>query len=942
MMPTPSGPSAFQHLHPSVQEWVRARGWTSATPIQEMAWPVLARGGDALLVAPTGTGKTEAALFPLLGERLDRPSPPVSLIYVTPLRALNRDLEGRIASLVKALGLRAGVRHGDTPGSVRTRQAKDPPDVLITTPETLQLLITGKLLRRGMVSVQTVVVDEVHELASSDRGAQLMVTLERLDTVAGRPVRRIGLSATVGNPREMAQYLSPHREATVLHVPSPRSIELEVRMGGEGAITVSADLRASLKVDQELFEALLSVHRAIREHRSTLVFVNTRPTAEALAARLRRLDPELPIAVHHGSLSREVREEAENAFREGSLRALVATSSLELGIDVGVADHVVQFGSPHQVSRLLQRVGRSGHRQDAISAGTIIALDEEDLEEAAVLSRRALDGKVEEIRVRHRNRLALAQQLVALLRADGEVPSAESLRLLRRAVPTRDLSDAETADLVSFLERLGSVRERGGRLAPSRGTLQRFYATLSLIPEEKTYSLRDLGTRRILGTLDERFVVTQILARPDFLFLLHGTTWRVVEFRESELLVEAVQEIGAEPRWVGEDIPVPVEVAQEIGRRRREGSEEDLPLSGPARARLRERFARLRSLEAVPTDRTITVEIHHRLAVIGSCFGTRINTTLATLLAGRATERLGGRVDVQLIEPTWIVLSLPEVPPQGVLEDLFRISPDEVGPLLRRWVPSGMEYQWTFATVARKFGLLPLSADARRLRTLEPLLEANRETPLGLEALEKTLHEQFDPEGTARIFRDLAEGRLGLAFPSMSAPTLGRDVLDRLNWQRVADQPPPTLLRAVRERLDQETLLLVCIRCGFQRSVTPRSFREGGGSPCLICHSALSAVFSPRREADVRLFTRYVQAKRKGKYRQRLTAEQRRLVEAAYLSADLLLTSGFRALQALAARGIGPEKARQILLNPSRPEEQFLGEVIRAERAYAQTRAFWD
>ncbi|EQD50802.1 protein containing DNA/RNA helicase, partial [mine drainage metagenome] len=232
-------------------------------------------------------------------------------------------------------------------------------------------------------------------------------------------------------------------------------------------------------------------------------------TAESLAARIHLLAPDVRLAVHHGSLSRQVREETEESFRQGKLQVLIATSSLELGIDVGTVDHVVQFGSPHQASRLLQRVGRAGHRMGEVSSGTVIGLDDEDLEEAMVLSRRALTREVEEIRVRRRNRLAMAQQIVASLRAEGEMPLEPLLNCLRRAVPVRDLTDAEVEALVGFLQELGSLRREGSRIRPGRGTLTRFYQALSLIPEEKTYPLRDLGTRKLLGTLDERFVVTQ-------------------------------------------------------------------------------------------------------------------------------------------------------------------------------------------------------------------------------------------------------------------------------------------------------------------------------------------------------------------------------------------------------------------------------------------------
>ncbi|MCI4355206.1 MAG: DEAD/DEAH box helicase, partial [Thermoplasmata archaeon] len=573
--------------------------------------------------------------------------------------------------------MRVGVRHGDTSAGERLRQSRRPPDLLLTTPETLQILLVGVRLREGLRGVRTVVIDELHELAPSDRGAQLALTLERLDEFVGRPVRRIGLSATVGNPEEVARFLSPAPRVVEVRVAQqPRRMTIDAEIPPRIPREIDPALRTELKADDVLFGGLVAVEEAIRSHRTTLVFVNTRPTAEGLAVRLQRLAPDLPVAVHHGSLSREVREEAEVAFREGRLRGLVATSSLELGIDVGVVDLVVQFGSPHQAGRLLQRVGRSGHRLDREVHGIVVSFDAEDLEEAAVLARRALAGEIEPTRWRTRNRLAVAQQIVAALRAQGTADPATLAACLRRAAPAHDITDPEWEALLAYMAELGSLKNDPGSLRPSRATLHRFYETLSLIPDERTYRLRDIATRRLIGTLDERFVLTQILSSPTEIFLLHGRTWKVVEHRDGELLVETVSEIGQEPRWVGEDLPVPFEVAQEIGRLRRIGDLVAYPLTPEGRARLAERIAARPTDVASPDDTTVTVTAQGRLAIFGACFGTRTNDTLALAAAGLLTARLGARVEVVAVEPTWIVLGLPIATDGDALAQAFAIPPE--------------------------------------------------------------------------------------------------------------------------------------------------------------------------------------------------------------------------------------------------------------------------
>jgi ATP-dependent helicase Lhr and Lhr-like helicase len=943
-------PPPLEGIDPRIADSVGRRGIRVYTEIQRLALPVLGTDSDALFISPTGTGKTEAALLPLLSQRLADPSPPIALLYVTPLRALNRDLEHRLVALVKDIGLTAAVRHGDTTTSARLAQSRAPPDLLLTTPETLQILLVGQRLREGLRNVRTVIVDEIHELVGSDRGAQLGLTLERLDAWTGRRVRRIGLSATIGNPDDVARFLSPSpRTISVRSAREPRDLVLTARWAPEETAPLSEEMVRDLKADAPLRRGLRAVEEEIRAHRTTLVFVNTRPTAEGLAARLNLLAPDLAVAVHHGSLSREVREEAEKAFRDGQLRALVATSSLELGIDIGVVDHVVQFGSPHQVGRLLQRVGRSGHRSDRTIHGVVLSLDDDDLEEATVLARRADGGQVEPASWRTRNRLAAAQQIVATLRAEGSVDRERIVRVLGNAASVRDLAPHEWDELFGYLVSLGLAKWVNGRLTSGRGTLHRFYASLSLIPDERTYRLRDIATRRTIGTLDERFVLTQILAQPEEIFLLHGRTWKVVEYRDGELLVETVSEIGQEPRWAGEDLPVPFDVAQEIGRLRREGDFGEYPISSADRGRLERRREAAMTADALPTDRTVTVTARGRIVVYGACFGTRTNETLALAAAGLLTSRLGARTEVVAVEPTWFVLELPVAVDGPTLVDAFSIEPGSLRPLVERLVPSGLDYRWVFLAVARKLGVLPNSADPRDLRTLEPLLEAARTTPLGEEVLEKTLHDRFDVAHGESVLEAVRSGAIRVL---VSAPSsLSDGPLERLQWRTLPDTPPPTLLKAVRERLEKESLVLVCLRCGFVRTTTPARYRAEGGSRCLLCRGSLSAVLSPRRMEEVDRLSRYAKEKWKppkrgsvrGKRRERAPSpELEALVRTGYTSAELVAHYGERALFALAARGIGPETARRLLMRLYRDDDAFFTEILRSERSYAKTRAFWD
>src|SRR6266571_3911306 len=352
------GADTFASLSATVRTLLRELGVEGPTAPQQAAIPQILAGHDVLIISPTGSGKTEAALLPL-----------------------NRDMQRRIEWWAQKLGIRVEIRHGDTPQSARRRQAVKPPDLLVTTPETLQAILPAKILRTHLRWVRHVIIDEVHQLAKDRRGIQLTVALERLREVAGK-FQRIGLSATVGNPKEVAALFGGESPLEVVQVAPPKQMEYRVEWPKPN--DEDFELARELFISPEVAASLTFMQDSIDEHRSSLVFVNSRTNAELLSSRFGML--KAPVGVHHGSLPREAREKAETAFKSGELKALVATSTLELGIDIGSVDHAIQYMSPRQATSLVQRVGRAGHTLARTSKGTIVAVSADDvLESLAVI-----------------------------------------------------------------------------------------------------------------------------------------------------------------------------------------------------------------------------------------------------------------------------------------------------------------------------------------------------------------------------------------------------------------------------------------------------------------------------------------------------------------------------------------------------------------------------
>ncbi len=563
--------NGFRGLRPELLRLLDEAGIDAPSDIQTKAIPRIMEGDNVLVVAPTGVGKTESAVLPIFHRILEDNPDPVCFLYITPLRALNRDMLQRFESWGDELGIKVAVRHGDTTQSERAKQVRKPPHMLITTPETLQVMLTGSRLREMLSNVRFVVVDEIHELASDERGAQMSIGLERLERYAPG-FQRIGISATVSNPREVADFLAGPHEATIVKVPMPKNVDISLHLVKPSR----EDRRMAVKLScsPELAGAIRRILDYIDTSNSMLIFVNTREAAEGMASRIAMLGRE-EVGVHHGSLSKEIRESMEDSFKAGELKALICTSSLELGIDIGSIDTVIQYNSPRQVSRFTQRIGRSGHGLGRTSRGILMCTSIDEAMESAIIARRAGFDLTEPIEVRENPRSVLANQLT-IMTLEHRWKIDEAFGLVRQAYPFRTLSREQFDRVLESLVATGTVAIEGSEIR-AHGARHYFLENISMIPDTRTFRIRDAVTRRWIGVLDEKFVVNHLGTGATF--IMKGLSWKVEEIEDRDILVSGIKDVAPLPSWVGEEIPVPYEVAQEVGRFRVDLAETE-PIDG--------------------------------------------------------------------------------------------------------------------------------------------------------------------------------------------------------------------------------------------------------------------------------------------------------------------------------------------------------------------------
>ena len=787
---------------PRTRDWFTG-AFAGPTPAQEQAWPAIASGEHVLISAPTGSGKTLAAFLYAI-DRLAQ-NPPIenprdrriSLVYVSPLKALSYDIDRNLRTPLRGIGadLRVAVRTGDTPQKERQQMLRDAPDILITTPESLYLMLTGRA-QSLFEGARWCIVDEIHAVASTKRGAHLALTLERLTQAAGTDVQRIGLSATQNPLEEVGRFMvGPRRQCRIVDTGVRKELDLKIHVPVESMVEPDDTPSPSLDpldggeaTRRSIWPAIYpELVELIEAHKSTILFVNNRRGAERLAIRLNDLAEKEIARSHHGSLAREERTVVEEMLKAGELPCLVATSSLELGIDMGAVDLVIQVESPKSVARGLQRIGRAGHSVGDVSRGRIFPKFRADLLECAVVARRMRDAQIETTVVPRNALDVLAQQIVAIAAAapdDQPVNVDDLYALISRTYSYGELPRAQLENVLDMLDgrypsqEFAELRPRivwdriAGTIRARPGARQLAVTNAGTIPDRGLFAVTLPDGRRV-GELDEEMVYE---ARPGQTFLLGATTWRIEEIGRDRVIVTPAPGLpGAVPFWKGDTLGRPKELGEAIGAFARwavdqpaEVLEHDYDLDERAARNLLEFLAeQQQATRVIPSDRAIVVERFRdeigdwRLCVL-TPFGGRVHAAWSLALSARIREEVGLESDA-IYSDDGIIIHLPdaEEPPSA---DLVLLAPDEIEDLVVAELGSSALFGARFRENAGRSLLIPRARPGKRTPLWQQRLKAQSllevakkygDFPVILETYRECLRDVLDVPGLVELLTRL-------------------------------------------------------------------------------------------------------------------------------------------------------------------------------------------
>jgi ATP-dependent Lhr-like helicase len=891
----------------------KSLGFDSVTEIQKQAIPEILQEKNCLIIAPTGSGKTECATIPIFSKLKTRKIPnKIKALYITPLRALNRDIFKRIIKYAENEELKIEIRHGDTSQANRKRIADNPPDILITTPETLVNLLSQKKHLEALSDLEWVIVDEVHELLASERGSQLSLSLERLQLNTKNEIHRIGLSATVGNPEEAGYFLvGSKRKFELIHDTSLRNYDVDV-----------------VFVDGIMDDVAVEIIQYIKKQNITspvLLFTNSRGESERLSSILKQ-KPSLNVELHHGSLSRQVREETEDILRQGKSSIVVCTSSLELGLDIGSVELVIHYGSPRQVSKFMQRIGRSKHNRGDSARGLIITENADDEFEIQAIIERIKEGSIEEQKIHHRSLDVLAHHLVGLSMQIGNVPIESAFKLTKRAYPFQNISLEEFFDVLEILDLRELIffnQEKTEYKKNSAFFAKKYhFQNLSTIPDILKFKVIDTIENKFIGTLDQRFVGD---LDKDQIFVLRGSQWGVTNIDEKSFKISVTpiassKEISV-PKWEGVNIPVDYKTANKVGTFRTKVRNGSLKMMNNIISNL--------DLTIIPDEKTIVIESHRlpqkSVLILHACFGTKINSTLKVILETLLDASLASRVKSGS-DAYRILLSVESRFTKKHITDVFSSNFD-INEIMSVALKGNNDVTWKTFCVGKKFGFYDRGAVYVK-NEIRYDFERNIDTPLVKEAFRELFHEKFDLEGAQRIIESIKQNKIKIEwidvdkFSDLAEPIVDQTIMSAANPASIE----PGKILAVRKRLLERKQRLICVRCGLWQQVMTAN--ETHPLRCKYCKGQQITCTWENNHELVKII-------QKNHKRKKLTPVEKKAYRDAWKISSLLSSFGKTALIVMAAYGVGHQTGARILKNRVEDDDDYLiKQIIIAEKTY--------
>ncbi|MFH1977722.1 MAG: DEAD/DEAH box helicase [Candidatus Aenigmatarchaeota archaeon] len=948
--------TAFDTLEPKVKRAVKKR-FSHPTKIQSLVIPSILEGNNTLVISETGSGKTESVLFPIFDLFVQKEYRPISILYITPLKSLNRDLMKRITWWSHELEFDASVRHGDTTQYERSMQAQNPSSMLISTPETLQAILVGKVMREHLKNVKWVVIDEIHELIDNKRGTQLSIGLERLKELTrsnGNEIQIVGISATVGSPERVAKFLTGDKECKIINTAREREVKIHV----ESPDPTKEDYKTaeSIMIGPAITARLRRITELIENKKSVLAFTNTRESSEVLSSRLRVYNPKIPMEVHHSSLSKDVRIKAEDDFKNEKLKILFCTSSLELGIDIGSIDFVLQYTSPRQVNKLLQRIGRSGHNISKIPEGVIISADHGDSFESTVIADHAIKGDIEETQMYEKALDVLGHQIMGLALEEYDIPMDKVYKIIKRAYPYKDLTKEEFIQVCDFMQRLrllwmNQKDKEGGYdmsnmfLRRKRNSWEYYYRNLSTIPDSKNYRIIDIVTNKAVGSLDAEFIALH--GSPGSAFIVKGQAWRIIDIDKTTVSVEPLSGLEASiPAWEGELIPVPFNIAQDVGKIRGITSKEkdpikylttQYPIKKNVAEKIYETIKNQKKWGPVPTEKNVLVEHGHDASeegfipyvIINTCAGSLVNDTLGHALSTLLRMKFGS-VGLST-DPYRITIKLPSPDWNEVIEMFQKLTPEILKETIKTSMPDTELFVWKFLHVAKRFSIISREADYGK-NYIRKIIDVYKNTPVYNEAMNEIYQDKLDIEKTCEFLENINRGKVKIIVKDSLSP-IGREGITRRYSLVSEKKPEKEILAAFKKRLLSTKFGLLCLTCGtWVATGTVKEIPDD--LKCKKCQAKLVSVIPYRylNEAHALMI--------KQKLGKALVGDEKKRYDHMSRTAGLVIDHGKEAVVVLAGRGIGPRAASRVLRKMLKGDD-IIKEILSEERNYVKTRRFW-